>query len=79
MMWLPCTSHFHLLLLLVFGFSFYCLFVISTQALCACSVSSSPFLVNFKHHLQGLKYELQHFESFSVEPVEKVLKLWSTI
>ena len=40
------ASHFHLLLA-VFGFSFYCLFVYSVQALCACSVSSSPFLVNF--------------------------------
>ena len=46
--WFLCTSHFHLLL--VFGFSFYCLFVNSTQALCACSVSYSPFLANFKHH-----------------------------
>ena len=44
------TSHFCLLLIL-FGFSFYCLFVYSTQALCACSISSSPFLVNFKRHL----------------------------
>ena len=26
-------------------------FVYSVQALCACSVSSLPFLVNFKHHL----------------------------
>ena len=47
--WFLCTSHFHLLLL-VFRFSFYCLFVNSAQALCACSVSYSPFLVNFKHH-----------------------------
>ena len=31
--------------------SFYCLFVYSVQALCTCSVSSSPFLVNFMHHL----------------------------
>ena len=44
------TSNFPLLLLVV-GFSFYCLFVYSAQALCTCSVSSSPFLVNFKHHL----------------------------
>ena len=46
------TSHFLLLLLLVF-----CLFLYSVQALCACSVSSSLFLVNFKRHL-GLEYEL---------------------
>ena len=32
--WFPCTSHFHLLLL-VFSFSFYCLSVYSAQALCA--------------------------------------------
>ena len=48
--WFPCTSHFHLLFV-VFGFSVYCLFVYSMQALCACSVSSFPFLVNFKCHL----------------------------
>ena len=48
--WFPCTSHFHILLV-VFGFSVYCLFVYSVQAVCACSISSSPFLVNFKHHL----------------------------
>ena len=29
--WFPCTSHFHLLLV-VFGFSVYCLFVYSAQA-----------------------------------------------
>ena len=44
------TSHFHLLLV-VFGFSFYCLFLYSAQALCKCSISSSPFLVNFKCYL----------------------------
>ena len=49
--WFPCTSHFHLLV--VFGFSVYCLFVYSAQALCACSVSSSQFLVNFKRHLEA--------------------------
>ena len=32
--------------LVVFGFSVYCLFVYSMQALCTCSVSSSPFLEN---------------------------------
>ena len=42
------TSNFHLV---VFGFSFYCLFVYGAQALCSCSISSSLFLVNFKHHL----------------------------
>ena len=30
--WFLCPSHFHLLLLLVFGFSVYCLFVYSAQA-----------------------------------------------
>ena len=40
------ACHFHLLLAL-FGFYFYCLFVYSVQAICASSVSSSPFLVNF--------------------------------
>ena len=50
--WFPCTSHFPLLLL-VFGFSFYCLFVNSAQALCACSIASSLFLVNFKCHLEA--------------------------
>ena len=49
--WFPCTSHFHLLI--VSGFSFYCLFVYSAQAFCACSVSSSSFMVNFKHRLQA--------------------------
>ena len=42
------TSHFHLLLV-VFGFSFYCLFVYSVQVLCGNRLSS--FLVNFKRHL----------------------------
>ena len=50
--WFPCTSHFHLLLV-VFGFSVYCLFVDSAQAYCASSVSSSLFLVNDKHHLEA--------------------------
>ena len=31
--WFPCTSHFHYLLV-VFGFSGYCLFAYSVQALC---------------------------------------------
>ena len=44
------TSHLYLLLV-VFSFSFYCPFVHSAQVLCTCSVSSSSFLVNFKHHL----------------------------
>ena len=48
--WFSCTSHFHLLLV-VFGFSVYCLFDYSVQALCACSVYSSPVLVNIKRHL----------------------------
>ena len=48
--WFPCTSHIHLLHV-VFGFSVYCLFVYRAQALCARSVSSSLFLVNFKRHL----------------------------
>ena len=49
--WFPCTSHFHLLLV-VFGFSVYCLFVFGEcQAL--------PI---------GLEYELQRFRSFSVDP-----------
>ena len=43
--WFPCTSHFRLLVM--FSFSFYCLFVY----LCVCFVSLSPFLVNFKCHL----------------------------
>ena len=41
------TSNFRRLLV-VFGFSFYCLFVYSMQASCACSVSSSLSLVKFK-------------------------------
>ena len=41
------TSHFRLLFV-VFGFSFYCLFAYSVQALCTCSVSSSQFWGNFK-------------------------------
>ena len=44
------TNHFHLLLAEL-GFSFYCLFVYSVKVLDACSVSSSPFLANFKRHL----------------------------
>ena len=48
--WFPCTSNFRLLLI-VFGFSFYGLFVYSVHALCSCSVSSSLFWVNFKRHL----------------------------
>ena len=40
--WFPCASHFCLFLLV---------FINSAQTLCACSVSSSLFLVNFKHHL----------------------------
>ena len=48
--WFPCTTHFRLLLV-VFGFSLYCLFVYSAQALSAFSTSSSPFLVNFNCHL----------------------------
>ena len=44
-----CTSHFHLLVL--FCFSFNCLFVYSVKALCACSVSSPLFLMKFKRHL----------------------------
>ena len=47
--WFPCNSHFHLLF--VFSFSTYSLFVYSAQAYCACSISSSPFLVNVKRHL----------------------------
>ena len=50
-LWFPCTSHFHLLL--VFGFSVYCRFVYSVLAYCACSMSSSPFLVNVKCHLEA--------------------------
>ena len=38
------TSHFHLLRV-VLGFSFHCLFVYSAQALCTCSVASSPFFL----------------------------------
>ena len=48
--WFPCPSHFRRLL--VFGF-FYCLFVNSAQALCACSISSSLFLMNLKCHLEA--------------------------
>ena len=58
------TSHFRLLLVL-FGFSFYCLFVYSAQVLCACFISSSPFLVNFKCHLLAwnMNYSvLSHFQ-----------------
>ena len=43
-------NHFRLLLV-VFGFFFYCLSVYNAQALSACSVPSSLFLVNFKCHL----------------------------
>ena len=50
--WFPCTSHFNFLLV-VFGFYVYCLFVYSAQAKCACSVSSSAFLVNVKRHLEA--------------------------
>ena len=58
--WFPYTRHFHLLLL-VFGFFFYCLFVYGVQAFCACSVSSSPFLVNVKRHLQAWKMNYSVF------------------
>ena len=61
--WFPCSRHFRPLL--VFRFSFYCLFVNSAQALCACSVSSAPFLVNFKRHLEAwnVNYSiLSHFQ-----------------
>ena len=47
--WFPCTCHY-CLHLVVFGFSI-CLY--AAQAFCACSVSSSPFLVNFKRHLEA--------------------------
>ena len=50
------TSNFRLLLV-VFGFSFYCLFVYSVQALCTCSVSSSPFFVISSTYRQ--EYELK--------------------
>ena len=56
----------HRLLLVVFGFFFYCLFVYSAQALCACS--SSPFWwissVTYK-----LEYELKCVESFTMDPL----------
>ena len=61
--WFLCTSHFRLLLL-VFRFSFYCLFVNSVQALWAHSVSSSPFLVNFKHHLTTRNVNYSVFSRF---------------
>ena len=63
--WFPWTSHFHRLL--VFGFSFYCL----KSKHCACSVSSSPFLVNFKRHLEAwnVNYSvLSRFQWFRVDP-----------
>ena len=51
------TCHFHLLLL-VFSFFFYCLFVYSTQALCAWVFGGFWwFLVNFKR-----------IESFKMDP-----------
>ena len=64
--WFPCTSYFRLLLL-VFGFSFYCLFVNSAnfkRMLCL----FFSFFGEFQAPPRGLEYELQHFESFSVDP-----------
>ena len=48
--WFPCTRRCRLLLL-VFGFSVYCLFVYKVQAYCERSVCSSPPLVNLKCRL----------------------------
>ena len=68
--WFPCTSHFHLLLL-VFGFSFYCVFVNCAQALCACAVSSSsPVLVNFKRHLEAWNVNYSVVSRFQRIPVD---------
>ena len=53
--WFPCTSHFRLLLV-VFGFSFYCPFVYSTH-----SLSLLP-------RFWRIEYELQRFLMFSVYP-----------
>ena len=61
--WFPCTSHFHLLLV-VFGFSIYFLSGYSVQALCTCSVSSSPFLVNVKRHREAMNMNYSVFQSF---------------
>ena len=51
--WFPCTSHFHLLLL-VFSFSFYCLCVYSFGEFQAPSIS--------------LEYELKRVELFTMDP-----------
>ena len=61
--WFLCTSHFHLFLV-VFGFSVYCLFVYSGQAYCASSVSSCPFLVNVKRHLEACNMNYSVFGRF---------------
>ena len=63
--WFPGTSHFRLPL--VFGSSFYCLFVNSAQALCA-APSPLLFFGEFQAPPRGLEYELQRTESFSVDP-----------
>ena len=47
--WFPCTSHFIFFLLCSVSPSTVCLF--TERKLSACSVSSSPFLVNVKRHL----------------------------
>ena len=76
------TSHFHFLLHVVFSFSSNCLFVYTAQDSCACSVSSSPFLVNFKHHW-NMNYsvlscfQLIHLDANILETMPRlVLPLW---
>ena len=64
--WFPCTSHFHLLLV-VFGFSVYCLFVCSASLMCMLRLFFSIF-GEFQVPPIGLEYELQHFWSFWVDP-----------
>ena len=60
------TSHFRLLLL-VFGFSFYCLFVYSAQALCMLCLFFSDFS-EFQAPAMGLEHKLHRVESFTMDP-----------
>ena len=59
----PCTSHFHLLV--VFGFSFYCLFT-AARFMCMLCVFFSVF-GECQVPPKDLEYELQRFWLFSVD------------